>query len=157
MKEAIMQWRVLLAITIVVAGCGDSGPDSGSYTGAWQLTSVNAQPLPSPSNIVDRLWVAGVLQLDQQTGSYDWCWEDPATSARSSESDFVVIAPISGDRLEVSYFGRREAVPDTATVDGSQLSLRFRSVLVGGQVTGVDVLTFVPLTGEVPAACSLAP
>ena len=146
-----MQWLVLLAITVVVAGCGDSGPDPESYIGAWLLTSVNTQPLPAPGNLIDGLWVGGILQLEQQSGSYEWCWEDPATSNRTSVSDNMVLTPISGNRIEVSYFGRREPAPDTATVDGSQLSLRFRSVSVGGQVDGVDVLTFVPMTGEIPA------
>ncbi|HLM22327.1 MAG TPA: hypothetical protein VK390_12500 [Propionibacteriaceae bacterium] len=57
----------------------------------------------------------------------------------------------------MSYFGRREPVPDTATVNGSTLTLRARSVSVGGAVNGIDVLKFVRMTGEVPAACSLAP
>jgi hypothetical protein len=153
-----MPYRLLIALMMLLAACGDSGPDSVSYTGAWRLTSVNTQPLPSPANTIEgRIWVAGILQLGQETGSYDWCWEDASTSAQISASDFVVLAPISGDRIEVSYFGRREPMPDTAVVNGTQLSLRYRSVSVGGQVNGVDVLTFVPLTGDVPPACSLAP
>lgn len=69
-----MQCRLLLTAIVVLAACGDSGPDPDSYTGPWRLTSVNTQPLPSLGNVTGgQAWVAGVLQLDQQTGSYDWC------------------------------------------------------------------------------------
>jgi hypothetical protein len=152
-----MQYRWLIAMMIVVAGCGDD-PDTESFEGAWRLTSVNTQPLPAPANTFEgRMWLAGVLQLAGDGGSFDWCWEDTATSTQSSTSDYVVLNPISGERVEVSYFGRREPVPDTATVNGSTLTLRARSVSVGGAVNGIDVLKFVRMTGEVPAACSLAP
>jgi hypothetical protein len=147
-----------LIALVFLAACGDWGdPNSVSYTGAWRLTLVNTQALPSPSTLSGSVWVAGVLQLNEQTGSYDWCREDPSTSTQTSTSDYLVLAPISGDRIEVSYFTRREAVPDTAAVNGNRLSLRLRSVSLGGQVNGVDVLTFVRLTGDVPSACSLVP
>lgn len=153
-----MHRRLPLIAIVFLAACGDSGPDPESYRGLWRLTSVNTQPLPSIGNTNGgQAWVAGVLQFDQQSGSVDWCWQDPSTSTRTSHSDFVVLAPISGDRVEVSYFGRREAVPDTAAVNGTQLTFRYRIVSFGGQVEGVDVLTFVPLTGTLPPACSLAP
>jgi hypothetical protein len=153
-----MRYRLPIALTMLLAACGESGPpDSVSYAGAWQLTSVNALPLPVPGNAVSGVWVAGILQLNQQTGSYDWCLENASTSTHTDVTNYVVLEPISGDRVKVSYFDRREPVPDTAAVNGSQLSLRYRSVSVGGQVGGVDVMTFVPLTGDVPAACSLAP
>jgi hypothetical protein len=73
-----------------------------------------------------------------------------------TRSTAVLVAPISGDRIQVSYFERRDIVPDTAVVNGEQLTLRYRNV-VGGQVQGVDVLAFVPLTGQLPTPCSLAP
>lgn len=152
-----MQYRWLIALMIVVAGCGND-PDTESFEGAWRLTSVNTQPLPAPSNIFQsRVWLAGVFQLAGDTGSFDWCLEDTATSTQSSTSDYVVLNPISGERVEVSYFGRRESVPDTATVSGGTLTLRARSVAVGGAVEGIDVLKFVRITGEAPGACSLAP
>jgi hypothetical protein len=152
-----MQYRWLIALMIVVAGCGDD-PDTESFEGAWRLTSANAQPLPTASNLFEgRMWLAGVFQLAGDGGSFDWCWEDTATSTQISTSNYVVLNPISGERVEVSYFGRRESVPDTATVSGGTLTLRARSVAVGGAVNGIDVLKFVRMTGEVPAACSLAP
>jgi len=135
-----------------------NAPATESFEGAWRLTSVNTQPLPAPSNIFQsRIWLAGVLQLSGDRGSFDWCLEDTATSTQSSTSDYVVLNPISGERVEVSYFGRRESVPDTATVSGGTLTLRARSVAVGGAVEGIDVLKFVRISGDVPAACSLAP
>jgi hypothetical protein len=152
-----MQYRWLIAMMIVVAGCG-SDPDTESFEGAWQLTSANAQPLPTPSNLFQgRMWLAGVLQFAGDGGSLDWCFEDTATSAQSSASDYVALNPIQGERVEVSYFGRRESVPDTATVSGGTLTLRLRAVSVGGAVNGIDVRKFVRVTGEVSAACSLAP
>jgi hypothetical protein len=152
-----MQYRWLIAMMIVVAGCG-SDPDTESFEGAWRLTSANAQPLPAPSNLFQgRMWLAGVFQLAGDGGSFDWCWQDTATSAQISASKYVVLNPIRGERVEVGYFGRRESVPDTATVNGSSLTLRARSVAVGGAVEGIDVLKFVRMTGDVPAACSLAP
>jgi hypothetical protein len=152
-----MQYRWLIALMILVPGCGDD-PNTESFEGAWRLTSANSQPLPAPSNLFqDRMWVAGVLQLAGDGGSFDWCLEDIATSAHSSTSDYVVLNPISGERVEVSYFGRREPVPDTATVIGNTLRFRARAVAVGGAVSGIDVLTFTRVAGDVPAACSLAP
>jgi hypothetical protein len=152
-----MPCRLPLIAIVVLVACGDSGPDPDSYIGLWRLTSVNTQPLPSGGNTISQLWVAGVLQLNQQTGSYDWCWEDPSTSTRTSHADDVVLTPINGDRIEVSYFGRRAPVPDTVAVNGAQLTFRSRNVSVFGEVQAVDVLTFVRLPGELPPACSLAP
>ena len=36
-----MQGRVQLALVILLAGCGDTGPDLADFVGVWQLTSVN--------------------------------------------------------------------------------------------------------------------
>jgi hypothetical protein len=151
-----MQCRVLLITMTLVAACGDSGPETDRFQGLWRLTSVNIQPLPAAGNATaGEVWAAAVLQVNPETGFLDRCLEDPSTSTRTSRSTAVLIAPVSGDRIEVSYFDRREAVPDTATLDGAQLTLRYRNILIGQE--GLDVLTFVPLAGELPPACSLAP
>ena len=153
-----MHSRLLLTATILVVACGDSGPGPESFTGLWRLTSVNSQPLPSPGNATGGLvWVAGLLNLGQQSGFFDMCLEVTSTSAPIAQSTGVLVGPISGDKIEVTYFGRREIVPDIAALNGSQLTLRYRNVLVGGQVEGLDVLTFVPMSGERPPVCSLAP
>ena len=152
-----MQCRLLLIATFLVAACGDSGPHSESFTGQWRLTSVNTQPLPSAGNATGgEVWLGAVLQLDQQSGSFDRCMQVSPVSTPMTRSTAVLVAPISGDRIQVSYFERRDIVPDTAVVNGEQLTLRYRNV-VGGQVQGVDVLAFVPLTGQLPTPCSLAP
>jgi len=78
------------------------------------------------------------------------CLEVTSTSAPIAQSTGVLVGPISGDKIEVTYFGRREIVPDTAALNGSQLTLRYRNVLVGGQVEGLDVLTFVPHEWRTP-------
>jgi hypothetical protein len=152
-----MQCRVLLIMLILVAACGDSGPETDRFTGLWRLTSVNTQPLPSAGNATaGEVWVAGVLQIEQGSGFFDRCLEAPSTSTRISRTTALLVAPISEDKIEVSYFERRDIVPDTAALNGEQLTLRYRNI-IGGQVQGLDVLTFVPLTGALPPACSLAP
>lgn len=154
-----MQCRLLLPALIILVGCGDAGPEGDKFNGLWQLTSVNSQPLPSTGNTSgSELWVAAVLQITPQLGSFDRCMEDPTTSTRTSRSTAVVTRPLSVDKLAVQYFERRDTSSDTASMDGAQLTLRYRYVLVGGQVQGVDVLKFVPLAGTtLPPACSLAP
>jgi hypothetical protein len=143
---------------VFVTACGDSGPDADDYMGLWQLTSVNTQPLPSQGNLTGgQAWVAGVLQLGEETGSFDWCWEDPSTATRTTHTDYVVLAPIEGDRIEVSFFGRRGAFPDTAALDGDQLTFRLRNVSINGETEAVDMLTFVPMPGPVTSACTLPP
>jgi len=152
-----MQGRVLFTFMILVAGCGDSSPDTESYTGTWRMTSANTQPLPSAGNATGgEVWLGAVLQLDQQSGSFDRCMQVSPVSVPITRSTAVVVAPISGDGIEVNYFERRDMVPDTAVVNGEQLTLRYRNV-IGGEVQGVDVLTFVPLTGQLPTPCSVAP
>jgi hypothetical protein len=154
-----MHCRLLLLALILLAACGDAGPEGDRFSGLWQLTSVNSQPLPSTGNTSGSAeWVAAVLQISQQVGSFDRCMEDPSTSSRTSSSTAIATHPLSGDKLAVQYFERRDTSSDTASVNGSQLTLRYRSVLVGGQVQGVDALTFAPLSGTtLPPACSLAP
>lgn len=153
-----MQCRLLL-LTILVTACGDSGPGTDAFSGLWRLTSVNSQPLPSIGNATaGEVWDAAVLQINSQgTGTFDRCMENPSTSTRTSRSTYIATAPLSGDQLAVQYFERRDTSADTASMKGAQLTLHYRDVQVGGQVQGVDVLTFDPLTGDLPPACSLAP
>jgi hypothetical protein len=152
-----MQSRLVLIAAFLVAACGDSGPDTESFTGEWRLTSVNTQPLPSAGNATGgEVWLGAVLQLDEQSGSFDRCMQVSPVSVPVTRSTAVLVAPISGDRIEVSYFERSDAVPDTAVGDGEQLTLRYRNV-IAGEVQGVDVLTFVPLTVPLPTPCSVAP
>jgi hypothetical protein len=152
-----MYRRLLLPALLLLAGCGDAGPEGDRFSGLWRLTSINSQPLPTSGNATFGVWDAAVLQLQPQTGSFDRCVEDPSTSTRSSRSTYVVTRPLSGDKLAVQYFERRDTSSDTASSNGAQLTLHYRSVQVGGQVDGMDVLTFIPLTGDLPPACSLAP
>jgi hypothetical protein len=152
-----MRSRLLLIATVIVAACGDSGPETESFTGEWRLTSVNTQPLPSAGNATGgEVWLGAVLQLGQESGSFDRCMQISPVSTPTTRSTAVLVAPIDGDRIELSYFERRDIVPDTAEVNGEQLTLRYRNV-IGGQVQGVDVLTFVPLTVPLPTPCSVAP
>jgi hypothetical protein len=152
-----MQYRLLVIATLLVAACGDSGPDTDSFTGDWRLTSVNSQPLPADGNATGgEVWLGAVLQLDQDSGSFDRCMEVSPGSLPVSRSTAVLIAPIGENRIEVSYFERRDNVPDTAEVDGEQLSLRYRNV-IGGEVQGMDELTFVPLTGGLPGGLPPTP
>ena len=152
-----MQCRPLLAMMILVTGCGDSGPEADSYTGVWLLTSVNVQPLPWAGNATGgEVWLGARLELGRQSGTFDRCLETSPVSIPLKRSTGVVVTPISGDRLEVSYFDRSEAVPDTATLNGTELTLRYRNV-ISGEVQGVDVLTFIPLTGPDLTPCSVLP
>ena len=108
---------MLLIATFLVVACGDSGPDAGGFTGAWQLTSVNTQPLPSTGNATGgEVWLRGVLQLDQESGSFDRCMQVSPVSTPVTRSTGVLVTPIDGDRVELSYFERRDIVPDTAEV-----------------------------------------
>jgi hypothetical protein len=141
---------------IFAAACGDGGPEPGRFEGLWRLTNVNVQPLPvAGSATAGEVWLAAVLQVTGETGFFDRCMQDPSTSTQTSRSTPVVVAPISDDRITVSYFDRRESPPDTATRDSERLTLRYRNTLTGQE--GLDVLTFLPLEGGLPAACSLAP
>lgn len=149
--------RSALRLLVLLAACGDSGPETESFTGEWRLMSVNTQPLPSAGNATGgEVWLGAVLQLNQQSGSFDRCMQFSPMSTPITRSTAVLVAPISGNRIEVSYFERRDVVPDTAVVDGEQLTLRYRNV-VGGEVQGVDLLAFVPLTVPLPTPCILAP
>jgi hypothetical protein len=156
MQCRMLQCLPVLITLVVMAACSDGGPETDRFEGRWQLTSVNAQSLPAAGNATGgQVWAAAVLEVGQEFGFIDRCWEDPSTSTRTSYSTPVVVVPISGDRITLSYFDRRESAPDTATMQGAQLRLRYRNTLAGPE--SVDVLTFVPLTGELPPACSLAP
>jgi hypothetical protein len=151
-----MRRRVLPTVMIFAAACGDGGPETGRFEGLWRLTSVNVQPLPVAGNATaGEVWLAAVLQVNGETGFFDRCMRDPSTSTRTSRSTPVVVGPTSDDRITVSYFDRRESPPDTATRDSERLTLRYRNTLTGQE--GLDVLTFLPLEGTLPAACSLAP
>jgi hypothetical protein len=151
-----MRRRVLPTVMILAAACGDGGPETGRFEGLWRLTSVNIQPLPAAGNATaGEVWVAAVLQVTGETGFFDRCMQASSTSPRISRSTAVLVGSISDDRVTLSYFDRRESAPDTATLDGAQLTLQCRNTLIGQE--GLDVLTFVPLTGGLPGACSLAP
>jgi hypothetical protein len=147
-----MQRRALLAAVILLAACAD--PNIDDFEGLWQLTALNGQALPAPvPGGGGTLWVAAVLQVGKESGSFDVCSEDPSTSNRTSQSSFILVAPIRGDRMEVSYFDRRDGSTDTASVDGGTLTLRSRTA----DPATFNLLTFVPLSGALPPACSLAP
>jgi hypothetical protein len=141
-----MQCRVLLTLMIFAAAC--DGPEIERFEGAWRLTSVNIQPLPATGNATGEVWAAAILQLTGETGVFNRCMEDPSTSTQTTQSSGVLVTPISGDQFKLDYFDRRSGVSDTATLDGTQLTLRYGKL---------DVLTFVPLAGEVPEVCSLVP
>jgi hypothetical protein len=144
-----------LALLAILMACGDAGPDTGAFDGTlWRLTSVGTAPLPAPSTAEGQTWVAAVLQFQSTTGVFDRCLRPPSSDTPAGRSTYVVIASLGGDKVTVSYFDRRSAAPDTATITGGELTLRYTSPFVGG---GVDMLTFVPLTGALPPACSLAP
>jgi hypothetical protein len=149
-----MRRRVLPTAIILAVACGDGGPETERFEGLWRLTSVNVQPLPAAGNTTGgALWAAAVLQITGETGFFDRCFQDPSTSTRTSRSTPVILGSISDDRITVSYFDRRESPPDTATRESERLTLRYRNILTGG----LDVLTFLPLEGALPTACSLAP
>ena len=153
-----MHCRLLLPALVLLAGCGDSGPSTDQFSGLWQLASVNSQPLPATGSTTgSAVWVAAVLQIQQGTGSFDRCFEDPSTSNRTSQSTFVSTNPLNGDKLAVQYFERRDTSADTASINGGKLVLHYRYTQVGGQVLATDVLTFEPLSGDLPPACSIAP
>jgi hypothetical protein len=151
-----MRRLVLPLVVILGTSCGDNGPDLDEQS-LWRLTSVNIQPLPALGNATaGETWVAAVLRFAGETGNFDRCMGSLSTSDRFSRPTALVVHPIGDDKLELSYFDRRTTVPDTATLEGGELTLRYRSVVLG-QVQGVDVLTFVPQPGAPPEACSLAP
>jgi hypothetical protein len=149
--------RLVLALVVIPAtSCGDNGPDLDEQS-LWRLTSVNILPLPAPGNATaGETWVAAVLQFTGETGNFDRCMGSPSTSDRFSRPTALVVHPIGDDKVELSYFDRTTTVPDTATINGGELTLHYRNVVLG-QVQGVDVLTFVPQPGAPPEACSLAP
>jgi hypothetical protein len=138
-----MRNRVLPAVMVFAAACGDVGPSTDRFEGLWRLTSVNNQPIPVAGNVAGAVWAAAVLQVTGQTGLFDRCIEDPSTSTRISQSTPIIVAAIGDDRVTLSYFDRRQSPPDTARIDGARVALRYR---IG--TAGFDVLTFVPLAGE---------
>ena len=151
-----MRRRVLFTVMVFVAACGDGGPEPERFQGLWRLTSANVMPLPAAGNATaGEMWAAAVLQVTGETGFFDRCMRDPATSTLTSRSTPVVVGSISDDRMTVSYFDRRESPPDTATRDAERLTLRYRNTLTGQE--GLDLLTFLPLEGALPGACSLVP
>jgi hypothetical protein len=155
MQCRMLHRQVLLITMILMAACGDGGPETESFEGRWQLTSVNNQTLPAAGTTTGgQAWAAAVLEVGPEFGLIDRCWEDPSTSTRTSHSSPLFIAPISGSRITLSYFDRRASPPDTATLNGAQVTLRYRNTQMGP--AALDVLTFVPLTGQLPPACNLA-
>jgi hypothetical protein len=149
--------RLVLPIAVIIAAaCGENGPGSDGFESLWQLNSVNGLPLPAAGDATgDEIWLSAVLQFSGENGFFDGCRQSPSTSERVSRSTFIVVHPIGGDKAEVSYFDRRTAVPDTVSLNGDHLTLRYRNVVIGQE--GLDVLAFVPLAGALPEACSLAP
>ena len=155
-RGAVMHCRVLAMLGLVTA-CGDAGPHTEDFTGEWRLMSVNSQPLPAAGNATGgEVWLGAVLELGQESGSFDRCMQVSPVSVPVNRSTAVLVDPIDGDRIELSYFEREDMVPDTAEVNGEQLTLRYRNVITG-EVQGVDVLTFVPMTGGLGTPCSFAP
>lgn len=147
----------LPGLMIIAAGCS-GGTDIEDFEGTWRLTLVNGQAVPELGNATGgEVWVAAILDLGTETGSLDRCMRDPSTSTEISRNSALVISAATEERVTVQYFDRRTTVPDTATIDGDdELTLHFRNLLAGEQ--GLDVLTFVPLTGDIPDdACDLAP
>jgi hypothetical protein len=143
-----MRTVVVSALMILAAAC--SGTEIEDFQGAWRLTAVNGEPLPVLGNSTGgEVCVAAVLQINSnRAGSLDRCTEDPSTSAQISRSAAFVASLVDGDEITFSYFGSREPSQDTATLEGDRLIMRFAN----------DVLTFVPLTGDVPGdVCDLAP
>ena len=114
-----------LGLLVLALACGDNGPEAGEIDGAWRLTSVGIQPLPAPGTATGgEVWVAAVLTVTGQSGFFDRCMRDPSGSNRVSRSTAVLVAPIGGGRVRVSYFDRRVNLPDTATVNGEPLHPR---------------------------------
>jgi hypothetical protein len=144
-----MRQYPLLAVAILAAACGPAAPNTGPFDHTlWRLSSVNGAPLPAPSRAEGQTWVAAVLQFQSRTGAFDRCLQQTASASPASRSTYLIIASVGDNRVTVSYFDQRFTVPDTAVIRGGTLTLRY---------TGVDTLTFVPLAGELPPACSLAP
>jgi hypothetical protein len=143
-----MRQQALATLLIVAAACGD--PQVDDFVGIWRLTAVNDQPLPvTGNNTAGETWVAAVLQINGETGLLDRCLAPSSTSTPSSRPTYLIVAPISDNRITLSYFDQRAPiVPDTASIRNSQLILRYAH--------GFDVLTFIPLPGPLPAACTLA-
>jgi hypothetical protein len=153
-----MYRRLLLPALVLLAACGDSGPSTEQFSGLWQLSTVNSQPIPATGTTTGTsVWVAAVLQIQQGTGTFDRCFENPSTSTQTNQSTYVVTKPLSGDKLAVQYSERRDTSADTASMQGANLILHYRETQVGGPALATDVLTFVPLAGDLPPACSLAP
>jgi hypothetical protein len=104
----------------------------------------------------DELWAAAVLQMSGGRGYFERCLEDPTTSRKISQSTALVVDSISENTFTINYLERSTGVPDTAALEGAQLTLRYRTV-VNDRLQNVDVLTFTSVAGRVPRACSLAP
>ena len=142
-----MRIRAGLAGLMIIAAC--NSPAVEDFEGAWRLTAVNAEPLPVLGNSTGgEVWLAAVLQINSnRAGSLDSCREDPSTSTQVTRSSAFVASPVEGDEITLSYFDSRTPSNDTATLDGNRLILRYAD----------DVLTFVPLTGDIPGeVCDLA-
>lgn len=151
-----MHSRLLPLMILFAAACGDSGPETDKFVGLWRLTSVNAQPLPAAGNATaGEVWAAAVLEVSGEIGFFDRCMEAPSTSTRTGRSTPVILAATGRNRVSVAYFDRRANAPDTASLSGTQLTLRYRNTLT--VPPEVDVLTFAPLEGALPVACSLVP
>ena len=151
-----MRGAILGGLLILALACGDNGPEAGEIDGAWRLTSVGILPLPAQGTATGgEVWLAAILDVTGQTGFFDRCMRDPSGTTRVSRSTAVLVDPIDGDRVKVSYFERRVNLPDTATVNGGQLTLRYRDIV--SDPPPVDVLTFVRMPGGRPEVCSLAP
>lgn len=148
--------RLLMALMILAAACGENEPGTDGVFGNWRLTGANLQPLPAMGNATGgETWAAAVLQLNGSTGIFDRCFRNQATLTKTSLPTTVIVTRISEDSFTVSYDDRDESVPDTATISNDQLTLRYRDTVEGQ--AGLDELSFVRLDGAVPEACSLAP
>jgi hypothetical protein len=104
----------------------------------------------------DELWAAAILQVTGGRGYFERCLQDPTTSRKISRSTTVVVDSISDNTFTINYLEGSTGDPDTATLEGTQLTLRYRTV-INDPLQNVDVLTFTSVAGRVPHACSLAP
>ena len=148
--------RSLMALMILASACGENGPEAEGVIGNWRLTGANVQPLPATGNATGgEMWAAAVLELSGDTGYFDRCLRNQPTLTKTSRPTAVVVTRISDDQFTLSYDDRDESPSDTATINNDQLTLRYRDTVDGQQ--GLDELSFVPLTGAIPEACSLAP